>query len=291
MKALTESKPGGAIPQVNNMPHQQTLSRMARCRQTLRRWWPFDVMALPGVIYFFIWHYLPIWETKIAFEQYRIIPPNIWVGMQYFATLMSSPVFWQVIQNTVIIGAMKLIFIFPVPIIIAIATLSPVDGAVNDIIKSMGYDPIPFMTDSGSIRWVLVFTEMWRSAGWDSLLYIAAILAIDPQLYEAAEMDGAGRWRKIWHITLPAITPTIATLFILNVGLFLSQGFDQVFNMTNDVVNGQIDIIDTYVYRMGLRTGEFSLATAAGLFKGVIGMILIVLAHNVSKRLTGKGVW
>ncbi|SAJ18457.1 ABC-type polysaccharide transport system%2C permease component [Enterobacter cloacae] len=245
--------------------------------------------------------------------------------MQYFATLMSSPVFWQVIQNTVIIGAMKLIFIFPVPIIvalllnevrssgyrkfvqsviylphylswvviasIAIATLSPVDGAVNDIIKSMGYDPIPFMTDSGSIRWVLVFTEMWRSAGWDSLLYIAAILAIDPQLYEAAEMDGAGRWRKIWHITLPAITPTIATLFILNVGLFLSQGFDQVFNMTNDVVNGQIDIIDTYVYRMGLRTGEFSLATAAGLFKGVIGMVLIVLAHNVSKRLTGKGVW
>ena len=264
-------------------------------------------------------------RQKIAFEQYRIIPPNIWVGMQYFATLMSSPVFWQVIQNTVIIGAMKLIFIFPVPIIvalllnevrssgyrkfvqsviylphylswvviasIAIATLSPVDGAVNDIIKSMGYDPIPFMTDSGSIRWVLVFTEMWRSAGWDSLLYIAAILAIDPQLYEAAEMDGAGRWRKIWHITLPAITPTIATLFILNVGLFLSQGFDQVFNMTNDVVNGQIDIIDTYVYRMGLRTGEFSLATAAGLFKGVIGMVLIVLAHNVSKRLTGKGVW
>lgn len=325
MKVLAETKSTERIPESGNMPRPYTISRSTVFWQKLRRWWPFYLMAFPGVVYFFIWHYLPVWEAKIAFEQYRIIPPNIWVGMQYFATLMSSPVFWQVIQNTIIIGVMKLVFIFPVPILvalllnevrssgyrkfvqsviylphylswvviasIAIATLSPVDGAVNDIIKAMGYDPIPFMTDSGSIRWVLVFTEMWRSAGWDSLLYMAAIFAIDPQLYEAAEMDGAGRWRKIWHVTLPGIAPTIATLFILNVGLFLSQGFDQVFNMTNDVVNSQIDIIDTYVYRMGLRTGEFSLATAAGLFKGVIGMMLIVLAHTVSKRLTGKGVW
>lgn len=325
MKAITDIKQREQVPIAGNAQRGRTKARSAAFRNGLRRWWPFYLMALPGVVYFFIWHYLPIWETKIAFEQYRIIPPNIWVGMQYFATLMSSPVFWQVIQNTVIIGAMKLVFIFPVPIIvalllnevrssgyrkfvqsviylphylswvviasIAIATLSPVDGAVNDIVKAMGYDPIHFMTDTGSIRWVLVFSEMWRSAGWDSLLYMAAILSIDPQLYEAAEMDGAGRWRKIWHITLPAIAPTIATLFILNVGLFLSQGFDQVFNMSNDVVNSHIDIIDTYVYRLGLRTGEFSLATAAGLFKGVIGMILIVLAHTVSKRLTGKGVW
>lgn len=325
MKVSAATKSTERILLSDNPPRPYMISRSTAFWQKLRRWWPFYIMALPGVIYFFIWHYLPIWEAKIAFEQYRIIPPNIWVGMQYFSTLMSSPVFWQVIQNTIILGAMKLVFIFPVPILvalllnevrssgyrkfvqsviylphylswvvianIAIATLSPVDGAVNDIIKAMGYDPVPFMTDSGSIRWVLVFTEMWRSAGWDSLLYMAAIFAIDPQLYEAAEMDGAGRWRKIWHVTLPGIAPTIATLFILNVGLFLSQGFDQVFNMTNDVVNSQIDIIDTYVYRMGLRTGEFSLATAAGLFKGVIGMILIVLAHTVSKRLTGKRVW
>ena len=231
MKALTETKPSERISLASHISQQRTVTRAARFRQKMRRWWPFYVMALPGVIYFFIWHYLPIWETKIAFEQYRIIPPNIWVGMQYFTTLMSSPVFWQVIQNTVIIGAMKLVFIFPVPIIlalllnevrssgyrkfvqsviylphylswvviasIAIATLSPVDGAINDVIKSMGYDPIPFMTDTGTIRWVLVFTEMWRSAGWDSLLYIAAILAIDPQLYEAAEMDGANGWQVL----------------------------------------------------------------------------------------------
>lgn len=244
MKVLATTKSTERILLSGNSPRPYMMSRSAVFLQKLRRWWPFYIMALPGVIYFFIWHYLPIWEAKIAFEQYRIIPPNIWVGMQYFATLMSSPVFWQVIQNTIILGVMKLVFIFPVPILvalllnevrssgyrkfvqsviylphylswvviasIAIATLSPVDGAVNDIIKAMGYDPVPFMTDSGSIRWVLVFTEMWRSAGWDSLLYMAAIFAIDPQLYEAAEMDGAGRWRKIWHVTLPGIAPTIS---------------------------------------------------------------------------------
>jgi putative aldouronate transport system permease protein len=220
---------------------------------------------------------------------------------------------------------MKLVFIFPVPILVAlllnevrsgsyrkfvqsfiylphylswvviagitVATLSPSDGAVNEVIGWMGFGPISFMTDTGSIRWVLVFTEMWRSAGWDSLLYFAAIVGISQELYEAAEMDGAGRWQKIWFVTLPGIAPTIATLFILNVGMFLSQGLDQVINLSNDVVRGHIDIVDTYVYRIGLQSGEFALATAAGLFKGVVGMILILTAHTISKRLTGKGVW
>ena len=147
------------------------------------------------------------------------------------------------------------------------------------------------MTNTGAIRWVLVFSEIWRSAGWDSLLYLAAIIAIDQSLYEAAEIDGANRWQKIWFITIPGIIPTIATLFILNMGMFLSAGLDQVFNMQNAVNLSTIDIIDTYVYRIGLQTGEYSLATAAGLFKGVIGFLLIIVAHLVSKRLTGRGVW
>ena len=147
------------------------------------------------------------------------------------------------------------------------------------------------MTNTGAIRWVLVISEIWRSAGWDSLLYLAAIIAIDQSLYEAAEIDGANRWQKIWYVTIPGIVPTIATLFILNMGMFLSADLDQVFNMQNDVNLSTIDIIDTYVYRIGLQTGEYALATAAGLFKGVIGFILIIVAHLVSKRLTGKGVW
>ncbi|MCZ4348144.1 ABC transporter permease subunit [Devosia neptuniae] len=291
----------------------------------LRKWWPYYLMLLPGLLYFGVFHYFPIWQAKLAFEDFRIIGPNVWVGLKHFQTLFASPVFLNVLFNTLLISAMKIVFVFPVPIFLAlminevrgsnlrrfvqsaiylphflswvviagvfIAALSPSDGVVNEVRGWVGLAPEAFMTQSGSIRWVIVFSEIWRSAGWDSLLYFAAIMAIDPQLYDAAEMDGANRWQKIIFVTLPGITPTIATLFILNVGLFMSAGFDQVFNLSNDAIRDQIDIVDTYVYRLGMQSGQFSLATAAGLFKGIIGMTLIVAAHNLSKRLTGKGVW
>ena len=282
-------------------------------------------MLAPGIIYFVVYHYLPIYEARLAFQDVRIFGDNIWVGFKHFAAIFRSSVFYQVLWNTLIISAMKLVFVFPVAIVVAllvnevrsgalrkfiqsaiylphflswvviasifIAALSPSEGGVNEILKLIGLQPIAFMTDAGAIRWVLVFTENWRSAGWDSLIYLAAILAIDPQLYDAAEMDGANRWHKIFYITLPGIAPTIATLFILNMGLFLNAGFDQVFNLSNDAVRSQIDIIDTYVYRIGLQSGEFALATAVGLFKGIVGMGMIVSAHLISKTLTGKGMW
>jgi putative aldouronate transport system permease protein len=261
----------------------------------------------------------------MAFEQVRIIPPNIWVGLKHFQTLFASPVFYNVLANTLIISTMKIVFVFPVPILVAlllneirsgrlrkfmqsaiylphflswvviagifIALLSPSDGAVNQITGFFGARPVSYMTDGDASRWVLVFSEIWRSAGWDSLLYLAAIIGIDQSLYEAAELDGANRWQKIWHVTIPGIVPTIATLFILNMGMFLSADLNQVINFLNDVNRSSIDILDTYVYRLGLQTGEYSLATAAGLFKAVLGMIMILAAHFVSKRLTGKGVW
>lgn len=310
-----------SAPKRGNVP----TSKWVRFVDGAKAWWPYYLMMLPGLIYFGVFHYLPIWEAKLAFEDFRIIGANIWVGFKHYETLFSSPIFLQVLINTLIISAMKMAFVFPVPIFLAlminevrgtglrkfiqsaiylphflswvviagifIAALSPSNGAVNDIRGFVGLAPVAFMTDSGSIRWVLVFSEIWRSAGWDSLLYFAAIMAIDPQLYDAAEMDGANRWQKIRNVTIPGIVPTIATLFILNVGLFLNAGFDQVFNLANDAIRDRIDIIDTYVYRIGLQTGQFSLATAAGLFKGVIGLVMIVGAHNFSKKLTGKGVW
>lgn len=290
-----------------------------------KSWWPYYLMLLPGLIYFGIFHYFAFFEARLAFQEYRILGDNIWVGFKHFFTLFGSPVFLQVLANTFIISAMKIVFVFPLPIILAlllnelrgprlrrgiqsviylphflswvviagifIAVLSPSDGAVNDLRAVFGLQPVAYMTEAGAIRWVVVFSEAWRSAGWDSLLYFAAIIAIDPQLYDAAEMDGASRWQKMRYITLPGIVPTIATLFILNVGLFLNAGFDQIFNLSNDAIRDRIDIIDTYVYRLGLQSGQFSLATAAGLFKGVVGMLMIVAAHNFSKKLTGKGVW
>lgn len=306
-------------PRAGNVPASR------RFILAVRRWWPYYLMMAPGLVFFLVWHYFPIWEAKMAFEQVRIIPPNIWVGLKHFQTLFASPVFYTVLGNTLIISTMKIIFVFPVPIIVAlllneirsgslrklmqsaiylphflswvviagifIAILSPSDGAVNQITGYFGAKPISFMTDGNWSRWMLVFSEIWRSAGWDSLLYLAAIIGIDQALYEAAELDGANRWQKVLHVTIPGIVPTIATLFILNMGMFLSADLNQVINFLNDVNRGQIDILDTYVYRLGLRTGEYSLATAAGLFKAVLGMAMILGAHVVSKRLTGKGVW
>ena len=309
----------------NEAPQDGQIAHFGAFTATIRQWWPYYAMMAPGLLFFFIWHYVPIWEAKMAFENVRIIPPNIWVGLKNFQVLFSSPIFYQVLMNTLIISGMQIIFVFPVPIMVAlllnevrsgklrgfvqsaiylphflswvviagvfIALLSPTEGAVNQIGQAMGFQPVSYMTNTGAIRWVLVISEIWRSAGWDSLLYLAAIFAIDPQLYDAAEMDGASRWQKIRHVTLPGIVPTIATLFILNMGMFLSADLNQVINMQNAVNASTIDIIDTYVYRIGLTTGEYALATAAGLFKAVIGMALVLISHLVSKRLTGKGVW
>jgi len=290
-----------------------------------RDWWPYYAMMAPALIFFFVFHYMPIWETKIAFQQMRIIPPNIWVGLKHFELLFSSAIFWQILANTLIISAMKIVFVFPVPIVVAlllnevrgsgtrkfiqsaiylphflswvviagvfIAVLSPSTGAVNEVMGFFGMQPVSFMTETGTIRWVLVFSEIWRSAGWDSLLYLAAIIAIDQELYQAAEIDGANRWQKVLYVTIPGIVPTIATLFILNAGMALNADLNQVINFTNDIVRSKIDIIDTYVYRIGLQTGQYSLATAAGLFKAILGMMLISGAHLLSKKLTGKGIW
>lgn len=147
------------------------------------------------------------------------------------------------------------------------------------------------MTSKDHIRWVLVFSEMWRSAGWDSIIYLAAIMKISPSLYEAARIDGASTLQQMRFITFPQLLSTVVVVFILNLGFFLNAGFDQVFNMINDSTISKIDILDTYVYRIGILNGQYAYATAASLFKGVIGVVLILSTHFISKRLTGKGVW
>ena len=290
----------------------------------MRADWILYLMLLPGIIYFIIFHVIPIFNMKLAFEDYRIIGENTWAGLTHFKVLFSSPAFMDVLQNTIIISTMKIIFIFPIPIILSllinevrsgpyrkyvqsvsylphflswvviagvwISLLSP-DGGINIIRNFFQLPSLDFMTSKDHIRWVLVFSEMWRSAGWDSILYIAAIMKISPSLYEAAQLDGASTFQQMRHITLPSLATTVVTVFILNLGFFMNAGFDQVFNLMNDSVISKIDILDTYVYRIGLLNGQYSYATAASLFKGVIGLILILGTHFLSKRFTGKGVW
>lgn len=283
------------------------------------------LIILPVLVYFFVWHYIPIWGARIAFQDVKYIGKNEWVGFKHFKLLFSSPVFFRVFMNTITISAMKIFFFFPLPIILAfllnevrsqrfrkgvqsiiylphflswvviagifISLLQSPDGAVNKILIFFGFKPIPFMTSTAHIRWVFVVSEIWRSIGWDSILYIAAINNISLELYDAATVDGATRWQQAWKITLPSILPTIITVFILNLGFFMNAGFDQVFNMMNDAVINHVDIIDTYVYRIGLGKGNFSLGTAAGLFKGIIGLFLILSTDRLSRKVTGEGVW
>ncbi|MDA1181438.1 MAG: ABC transporter permease subunit [Proteobacteria bacterium] len=283
------------------------------------------LFILPTLIFLFIFHYLPIYESKLAFQKYKIIGENEWVGLKYFKILFSYSGFYNVLWNTIIISMMKIVFTFPIPIILAltlnevrksshrkffqsilyiphflswviisgifISMLSINNGAVNNVLQMMDFDPINFLTNSNYVRWILVISEIWRSAGWDSVLYIAAIFSINQELYDSAKIDGATRWQQTIFITLPMIVPMIITVFILNLGFFLSAGFDQVFNLMNAATLSKIDIIDTYVYRIGLLKGDFSLSIAAGLFKGLIGFILIMSTHFIAKKISGRGLW
>ena len=244
--------------------------------------------------------------------------------LEHFQRIFSSSEFLHILGNTLIISLMKIFLLFPMPIILAIMVTELTNrifskavqsivylphflswvviagiwisflaktGAVNQIRGLFGLTPIDYMTDKGSIRWVLFFSEGWRSLGWDSIIYFTTILGISPSLYEAADIDGATRFQMVRYIVLPALVTPMVTMFILNLGFFLNAGFDQVLNFTNAAVNSSIEILDTYIYSIGIGQGQYSLATAVGLVKGVFGVMLVLLTHVTSKRLTGTGVW
>lgn len=283
------------------------------------------LILLPTLVYFLIFHVIPIVGMKLAFYDYRIMGDDIFVKFKHFQKLFSTPVFIQILENTLIISAMKIFLFFPLPIIYSIILnefkvgpfrksiqvisylphflswvviagiwfefLSPSTGLLNSILTGLGFHNVDLLTSKGSIRWVLLASESWRSIGWDSIVYLSAIMGIDSSLYEAAKIDGANRLQIIRNIILPSLLVAMITVLILNIGFFMNAGLDQVLNFTNAAVNSKVDIIDTYVYRIGLQNSQYSFATAANLFKGVIGTILIVFSHILSKKLTGKGAW
>jgi putative aldouronate transport system permease protein len=283
------------------------------------------LLLLPALVYFAVFHLWPIAGMVMAFQDFRIVGPSKFVGFKHFQALFASPAFLGVIRNTLILSTMKIVLFFPLPIAFAllvnelryafmrkfvqavaylphflswvviagvwIAFLSPSTGGANQFRTLLGLPPLDFMTDKGSIRWVLFASETWRSLGWDSIIYLAALMRISPSLYESADMDGASALQKIRFITLPELVPTMVTVFILNLGFFMNAGFDQVFNMMNDSVISVVDILDTYVYRIGLLNMQYSFSTAASLFKGAIGLFLILSTHTAAKRISGKGLW
>ena len=262
--------------------------------KTLQHMWKDRVLYLmlaPTLIYFLIFRVWPIINMRLAFCNYRAKGPWEFAGLKYFDMIFKSSTFMEILRNTLIISYMPHFLSWVVIAGIWISMLSVSGGAVNQIMGWFGLDAVDFMTNKGTIRWVLFFSEGWRSLGWDSIVYFTAILAISPDLYEAATVDGAKRIDIIRYIILPALVVPMTTMFILNLGFFMTAGFDQVFNFTNQSVNSVIDILDTYVYRIGLESGQYSLATAVALIKGIVGVFLVLVTHLVSKKVTGKGVW
>jgi len=281
-------------------------------------------MLAPTLLFFVFFRVLPILNMRLAFFTFKAKSPWVYAGLKYFEQIFSSPQFYKVLTNTLIISLMKYVLLFPVFVAFAILLneirslrfrktiqiisylphflswvviagiwigVLSTEGAVNQLLGFLGIAPTKFMTNKETIRWVLFYSEMWRSIGWDSIIYFTAILSIDMSLYESASIDGAGRFAMIRYIILPALVAPMVTMFILNLGYFLSAGFDHVLNFSNDSVNSTIDILDTYIYRIGLERGQYSLATAMGLLKGVVGCFLVFLTHLASKKITGKGVW
>lgn len=284
------------------------------------------LILLPTIIYFVIFRVWPIINMRLAFYDYRARGSWEFAGLKYFKMIFQSSAFEQILKNTLIISFMKYVLLFPFFVVFAIVLnelrsanfrkyvqivsylphflswvviagiwksfLSPSDsGGLNQILQLFGVESVDLLTSKGAIRWVLFFCEAWRSMGWDSIIYYTAILNISPELYEAAKMDGAGRWSIIRYIILPALVVPMTTVFILNLGFFMSAGFDQVYNFTNNAVNSVIDILDTYINRVGIESAQYSLATAVSLIKGLVGMVLVYMTHVTSKKLTGEGVW
>jgi putative aldouronate transport system permease protein len=292
----------------------------------MRKFWMLYLMALPGVLYFIIFKYVPLGGSMIAFQNYQIfkgIMGSSWVGFDNFRFIFTYQDFYLVLRNTAIIAFYKLLFGFPAPIILAILfnevrkmlakrvmqslfylphflswvvvggivfELFSNKGVVNLVRGWWGADPILFMQEQRFFRPIVVLSGIWKEVGWGTIIYLAAITGINPNLYEAAVMDGANRWKQTIHITLPTMFPTILTLFLLNIGNFLELGFDQIYNLLTPMTYSVGDIIETYVYRAGVLQGQYSVTTAIGLFQSVIGFVLLWIFNRLARK-TEQGLW
>ncbi len=289
-----------------------------------------SLMLLPVIAYFVIFKYIPMGGIIIAFKDYKMgvgIAKSQWMGLEYYRTAFANPFFKRAISNTLVISSMKLLVGFPAPIILALMLnevrhsaykrvvqtisylphflswvimagilsqlLSVNNGAVNALLKDVfgRSEPIQFLIDKRYFRGTVVVSDVWKGVGWGSILYLATISSIDPTLYEAAICDGATRFQRVRYITLPSIMPTITIMLILSLGSILDAGFDQIFNLYSSAVYETGDIIDTYVYRVGLVEWNYKLSTAIGLFKNIIGFILVAGTNVIAKSISGNGIW
>lgn len=285
-------------------------------------------MILPCLTFYFIFHYLPMYGVIIAFQKYDVvkgITGSSWVGLDNFIRFFEGPYAWRLIRNTLLLSIYNLVFYFPIPIIFALflnevknrhfkkvvqtvsylphfvsvvivvgmlqSLLSPSTGVINRMIESLGGEPVNFFMQPNWFRTLYISSTVWQEFGWGSIIYLAALSSVDGGLYEAAHLDGAGRFRCMWNITLPSISPTIITLLILKVGNLLTVGYEKVIMMYNPGIYETADIISSYVYRVGVSQANYSFGTAVGLMNSIVSMVLILITNTVSKRLTETSLW
>jgi len=286
------------------------------------------LIALPGLLYFLVFRYIPMWGVMISFQDYS---PYLgfwsseWIGFEHFQRFFSNPDFLILFRNTMAINLLNLIFFFPLPILLSLMLnelrvglykktiqtiiylphflswviivgisfllLSQGEGLINKMLVAAGLGKIGFLTNPDYFWVILTIQSIWKDAGWGTIIFLAAIAGVDPQLYEAARMDGAGRIRQMWHVTLPGIRAIIIVLLILRIGHIMDIGFEQVFLMMNGAVANVADVFDTYVYRVGIQQGQFSYSTAVGLFKSIVGLTLVIISNRLAKRFGEEGVY
>lgn len=286
----------------------------------------YALIALP-VVYYIVFHYAPMYGILVSFKDYNIVKGIIgspWAGFKWYEKFLSDPYFWKVVRNTFLLSLENIAFGFPFPIIIALllnevrnkkfkkaiqsvtylphfistvvvcgmlVSILSSDGLVNHIIRALGGEGKQFLMYPEYFRAIYIVSEIWQKAGWTSIIYLAALTGIDSSVLDAATIDGANRMQRIRHVTIPAITPTIATLLIMDLGKMMNLGYEKVLLLYNGSTMETADIIATYVYRRGILQNSFSYATAVGLFQTVIGVVLLVMANKISKKLSETSLW
>ncbi|MDF2958657.1 MAG: binding-protein-dependent transport system inner rane component [Paenibacillus sp.] len=286
------------------------------------------LLALPGILYFILFKFAPMWGLLIAFKDYNPFGGfwgSPWVGAKHFNDLFTDNAFYMMLRNTFAINLIGLVFMFPVPIILALMLnevrhevfkrinqsivylphflswvvvasmtffiLSTDVGIVNKLITGAGHESVAFLSNPDYFWGLITAQSMWKEAGWGTIIFLAAMAGVDPQRYEAAVVDGANRWRQIWHITLPAIRPTIIILLILRLGHMADVGFEQVLLMQNPLVLSVSEVFDTYAYTHGILKGQISAGVTVGMFKGVVGLVLVLASNYVVKKLGHEGIY
>lgn len=324
-------KPADILPPSRGAATLNSSGLGARLGETGRYMWRYRILYLlsvPGILYFFLFKYVPLFGSVIAFQNYNIfkgITGSDWVGLEHFQKMFSHYDFLRILNNTLLLGLYDLVIAFPVPILLAIllnevrmivfkrllqtivymphflswvvisgifmGIFSMDAGVVNKALGFLGMQPIYFLGEDSYIRSILIGSGIWRDSGYGTIIFLAAIAGINPDLYEAAEVDGAGRLKQIWSITLPSLLPTIMILLLLHIGKFLDLGFERVFVFLNPLNLESGEILDTYIYKAGLLSQQYSYTTAIGLFKSVVGLMLILLGNFFSKKTTGESLY